>query len=651
MKLSIVIVNYNVEYFLEHCLNSVRNASRNIETEVYVVDNNSSDGSVEMLKKKFPEVILIENKQNVGFARANNQAIRLSSGEYVLLLNPDTVVEEDTFSMCIAFMDATPDCGGLGVKMIDGRGRILKESKRGFPTPWASFCKMSGLTSLFPHSKRYAQYYMGHLPYDKTAKVDILAGAYMMMRKECLDKVGLLDEDYFMYGEDIDLSYRITRGGYSNYYFADAQIIHYKGESTRKASLNYVYTFYNAMAIFARKHLDGKQSALYSAIIKAAIWLRAGVGFVSRIFSRFALFAIDFLLIYCGFFLFERTWALHYWGDINYYPPQYMLLVVPLYILILLFSVYVVGGYTGRLRIAKLFEGVFSGMILLLVFYSLLPAEQRYSRAMVVIGSVLSLAILIAVRLVRNLIRTGSFSVAKNRVSRYAVVANGDEAERVSALLRKTDSDARVIVFVSVEKGGSGVNFVGDTSHIEDIIRVYSIDEVVFCSKDLPQMKIGELMSRLAKTNVRFTIVPPSAEFIIGSNTIKTPTDLYVLNVSSIADEDNRRKKRLIDLGFSLLCIVFYVVIVWFVKHPWRFTKNVFATLFGRKTWVGYRRCKADGTSKLPKLKPCVLSVTDALGDEDLDETAIKKLNLLYASNYSVLQDLTIICKSFRKLG
>ena len=238
MKLSVVIVNYNVKFFLEHCLYSVQRAVADIDAEVFIVDNNSVDGSVQMLKSKFPDFTLIENKENVGFAKANNQAMRIAKGEYILLLNPDTVVEEDTFSKCIEFMDAHLDCGGLGVKMIDGHGKILKESKRGFPTPWASFCKMSGLTSLFPHSKRYAQYYMGHLSYEETNQVDILAGAYMMMRKECLDKVGLLDEDYFMYGEDIDLSYRITLGGYKNYYFPEAEIIHYKGESTKKASLN-----------------------------------------------------------------------------------------------------------------------------------------------------------------------------------------------------------------------------------------------------------------------------------------------------------------------------------------------------------------------------------------------------------------------------
>lgn len=651
MKLSVVIVNYNVKFFLEHCLYSVQRAVADIDAEVFIVDNNSVDGSVQMLKSKFPDFTLIENKENVGFAKANNQAMRIAKGEYILLLNPDTVVEEDTFSKCIEFMDFHPDCGGLGVKMIDGHGKILKESKRGFPTPWASFCKMSGLTSLFPHSKRYAQYYMGHLSYEETNQVDILAGAYMMMRKECLDKVGLLDEDYFMYGEDIDLSYRITLGGYKNYYFPEAEIIHYKGESTKKASLNYVYTFYNAMAIFARKHLDGRQNKIYSLIIKIAIWLRASLSFVSRIFSRWSQAAVDFLLIYAGFFLLERTWALHYWGNIDYYPPHYMICAVPVYISILLFSVYVCGGYVKPIRIGRLFEGVFLGMFVLLAFYSLLPAELRYSRALVVMGSVMSLCVLLLVRFVINFVRRGSFSFVSSQPSRYAIVADSPEAERVADLLSKTGNRPEFIALVGAAKEYDNDKFVGNTSQIEDIIRIYSIDEVVFCSKDLTQSKIGELMGRLSKTNVCFTIVPPSADFIIGSSTIKTPSDLYLVNVNSITSEDNRRKKRLLDVSVSLVLLLGFVGCCWFVNKPLGLLKNIFLVLIGRKTWVGYNKTGKEKIDKLPDLKRSVISITGTMNAEIVDENAIHKLNLLYCANYSLMNDFGAICKSFRYLG
>jgi GT2 family glycosyltransferase len=251
MKLSVVIVNYNVMHFLEQCLNSVRKAVKNIESEVFVVDNNSVDGSVKMVREKFPEVNLIVNPDNRGFSKANNQAIKIAKGEYVLLLNPDTVVEDDTFEKIIKFMDAHEDAGGLGVKMVDGKGKFLPESKRGLPTPAVAFYKIFGLSKLFPKSKIFGQYHLTYLNNDEIHEVDVLSGAFMLIRKPLLDKIGGLDESYFMYGEDIDLSYRITKEGYKNYYFPKTRIIHYKGESTKKSSINYVLVFYQAMIIFA----------------------------------------------------------------------------------------------------------------------------------------------------------------------------------------------------------------------------------------------------------------------------------------------------------------------------------------------------------------------------------------------------------------
>ncbi|MFM7216761.1 MAG: glycosyltransferase family 2 protein, partial [Bacteroidota bacterium] len=272
MKLSVVIVNYNVKYFLEQCLRSAERACQGLEAEIFVVDNNSVDGSVEMVAEKFPKVKVIANKNNTGFSKANNQAIRISKGEYVLLLNPDTVVEEDTFRKTVAFMDEHADAGGLGVKMIDGSGKFLPESKRGLPTPEVAFYKIFGLSLLFPTSKRFGRYHLGYLDKDDVHKVDVLAGAFMLLRSSVLDKIGLLDEDFFMYGEDIDLSYRITKAGFSNYYFPHTSIIHYKGESTKKSSVNYVFVFYNAMVIFARKHFSPTNASTFSFFIRLAIY-------------------------------------------------------------------------------------------------------------------------------------------------------------------------------------------------------------------------------------------------------------------------------------------------------------------------------------------------------------------------------------------
>jgi len=269
VKLSVIIVNYNVKYFLEHCLNSVSKACNNIEAEIVVVDNASSDGSRSFLENRFPNVRFIWNESNLGFSKANNQALNSTAGEYTLFLNPDTIVPEDCFEKCLDFFAKHADCGAIGVKMIDGSGNFLKESKRSFPTPAASFYKLTGLHKLFPVSKRFAAYYAGHLSNSKTSSIEVLSGAFMMLSDKMLKRVKGFDEDFFMYGEDIDLSFRIKKTGFKNYYFAETTIIHFKGESTQKNNPEYAERFYGAMKLFVQKHyLDNKwqQKLLLMAI-------------------------------------------------------------------------------------------------------------------------------------------------------------------------------------------------------------------------------------------------------------------------------------------------------------------------------------------------------------------------------------------------
>lgn len=255
MKLSVIIVNYNVKYFLEQCLNSILASHILFEYEIFIVDNNSTDGSLEYLEPRFTQthIHFIRNNDNPGFAKACNQAIRQATGEYILLLNPDTVLGENVLSDVCCFLNNTSDAGAAGVKTIDGNGRFLPESKRGFPTPWASFCKLSGLESIFPKSRIFGKYSLRYLDENQIHQVPVLVGSFMMIRKTVLDKIGLLDESFFMYGEDIDLSYRIMQAGYKNYYLPQ-KVIHYKGESTDKNDLRYIRAFYDAMQVFFEKH-------------------------------------------------------------------------------------------------------------------------------------------------------------------------------------------------------------------------------------------------------------------------------------------------------------------------------------------------------------------------------------------------------------
>lgn len=286
MQLSIIIVNYNVRHFLEQCLASVRLATQGLQAEVLVADNASTDGSLAYLQPRFPEVQWLPLPHNVGFARANNLALQQARGRYILFLNPDTIVAEDTLQQTLAFMEAHAQAGALGIRMIDGSGRFLPESKRGFPTPTAALYKQLGLYRWFPRSARFNHYYMGHLPEHRTQPVEVLAGAFMLVRKAVLDEVGSFDERFFMYGEDIDLSYRITQAGYINYYFADSTIIHFKGESSGQHSLRYVRVFYQAMQLFVQKHFQGSGAFLYRGLLYAAIAARACLSAAGRLLGQ-----------------------------------------------------------------------------------------------------------------------------------------------------------------------------------------------------------------------------------------------------------------------------------------------------------------------------------------------------------------------------
>lgn len=279
MQLSIIIVNFNVKHFLHQCLQSVERACANIDAEVIVIDNCSQDGSIEYLQPLHPNVTFISNTQNLGFAKANNIGIRQSRGEYVLLLNPDTFITERTLTDCISFMDLHPEAGGAGVKMLNRNGTFALESRRGIPTPFVAFCKMSGLCSLFPRSRVFGKYYMQYLDKEEENPIEIISGAFMFLRRSTLDRSGLLDEDFFMYGEDIDLSYRLLLTGQQNFYIP-TPIFHYKGESTQKNSYRYVHNFYKAMLIFLRKHY-GHLGLLYALPIKFAIFLKGFMAYAN----------------------------------------------------------------------------------------------------------------------------------------------------------------------------------------------------------------------------------------------------------------------------------------------------------------------------------------------------------------------------------
>ncbi|MCX6271930.1 MAG: glycosyltransferase [Bacteroidetes bacterium] len=653
MKLSIIIVNYNVRYFLEQCLYSVRLACQDPEAEVFVVDNNSVDGSADMVKKKFPEVRLIENQENLGFSKANNLAIQASSGDYILLLNPDTVVEKDTFTKTVSFMEEHPEAGALGVKMIDGKGRFLPESKRGLPTPLVAFYKIFGFSALFPRSRVFGRYHLGFLHEDQVHQVDILSGAFMMLRKEALEKTGLLDETFFMYGEDIDLSYRLIKAGYKNYYFPLTRIIHYKGESTKKSSVNYVFTFYRAMVIFARKHFSQQNARIFSFLIHLAIYLRAFIAVSFRFFQRAILPVADAILLFAGIYLIKGWWEniLFPWG--GHYPSEFISVAVPVYILVWLFSIFLSGGYDRPVKLLKIIQGFALGTLVILVLYSLLSENYRFSRAMIFFGLLWGLFSTITLRLLLHYVfKSRIFRIGNHSNKRFIVIGDQEEAERVASLVRNTFLNPGFIGLVSPSGSKPADDrYIGNIRQIHEIIEIYGIEEVIFCAKDIPSAKIIDLMSEQQNLPVEFKIAPPESLSIIGSKNINTAEDLFIINIDSVVKRENQRVKHFFDLIVSLSLLILSPLLIFIVSQPGGLFANIFKVIIRKRSWVGYCDDDGIGLEKLPKIKKGILSPMDVLPSKTLDRGTIHRLNLLYARDYQISTDLNIVMKGIRKTG
>jgi len=641
MKLSVVIVNYNVEHFLEQCLLSVRKASKSVDMETFVVDNISIDGSVEMVKQKFPEVVLIENKDNVGFSKANNQAMRIAKGEYILLLNPDTVVEEDTFNKVVGFMDSHPDAGGLGVKMIDGKGQFLPESKRGLPTPSVAFYKIFGLASLFPKSKKFGRYHLGYLDKEETNEIEILSGAFMLMRKKALDKVGLLDEAFFMYGEDIDLSYRIILGGYKNYYFPETQIIHYKGESTKKSSVNYVFVFYNAMIIFAKKHFSEKNANTFSVLIKAAIYFRASIAIANRFVKKVTLPLVDLIISVCFLFLIA-----HFYQELKPIKLELALLkkALPLYGVIWSFSMFFSGVYDKPVKLLKILKGSFVGLAIILIVYGLLPKSVQFSRVIILVGMFTTMLSYFSIRGLLHLFGISGYNLVSNTKKRFVIIGSLEEVIRVKSLLEQI-SEVNYVATLS-PKNSDADNYDGSINQLEDFIHINKINEVVFCAKDLSAQEIIHQMSTVkTHENVDFKIAQPNSLFLIGSNSIHTSGDIQLLELNNINKPENKRSKRLFDWALASVFILFFPFFIFVQNSGIQFFKNCFLVWIGKKTWVSFN--PTEEMYNLPSVKPGVLPITSVENTKEY----LHKLNLIYAKDYSVSFDFKVVMQNIRKLG
>jgi len=625
MTLSVIVVSYNVKGYLSLCLDSVLAAIDRLEpgsAEVLVFDNASSDGSADWVSAHYPSVHLIQSEENLGFSAGNNAAIRQSKGEWVLLLNPDTVVPEDTFEKVLAHGVAHPEVGAIGVPMYDGSGAWLPESKRGLPTPWASFCRLSGIWRFAPSSPVLNRYYWGQTGKEETAAVEVLSGAFMWMRREALDQAGLLDEDFFMYGEDIDLSIRIQDAGWVNHYFSEAPIVHFKGESTKKGSLAYVRVFHDAMRIFSAKHFAGSQAFAMRLMIEVGIRARAVTAFLQGRVRRHALPILDVGL--CGVLALSVIRA-HAWTSGIDHPWAPSLSLVGLAV--------VMSGLSGSwfgvwdrpfVRLRVLMAGLAAGLLLILT-YSLLPEFLRVSRMAMGILALVLVLLPLGLRSMLVMLMPRRFAWRKTRSS-IGFIASDERRDSMKN-------------WIETSYGSS--LYINDLSYLNasgfEVLKQEHM--VVLCDASTGGARVLETIRAGHEHGVDVRIVPAAQWLALGGARKKSgPKDRLVWGEDGLCRPERMRSKRRMDVAWSI-----WILLVGPGKgaHSAGFTRDhAWQVLRSGCTWIGFHG-SWEGADRLPRLAPGIFRVGSGVHSVSAEEA--KRLDLRYAYDYSWIRDFELL--------
>lgn len=645
MKISVIIVNYNVKYFLEVCLHSVLRATNGFDAEVIVVDNNSTDGSMQMVAEKFPTVIRIENKDNAGFGRANNQGVAIAKGEYILFLNPDTVMPEDFFTKTIGYMDAHPEAGSIGPKLLDGKGQFAPDGKKSFPSLSVAIFKTTGINKVFSKSPYFNKYYAVHIGDDETAAVDVLSGCCMLVRTAVLPKIGgAFDEDYFMYCEDVDLSYRIQKAGYQNIYFPEATLIHYKGESTRKATLSYVRIFNEALSTFVRKHYSKGNAQLFTIFINIGIVLRAILGVVKQVLKVLRMPMFDALIMLGTLWFMKEFWVVHV-KNIEPIPLNSVLATFPVYIALWVVSLYINGVYDQSYRGLRVIRAMVIGTIMILAYYGLLQPGLRYSRAIIIFSGISGTVIMLALH--ELFFRLGIFKfIPYDKLPRKAVIVADEKnyADTANTLRRvhyAPDLNGRIATDNNKGTALAGIN------ELKPYLFTAGINEVIFCVNGLSYAQILQQMQYCGGA-YEYKIHLQGSESFVGSNSSHTAGDLYTLDKRyNLSKFSLQRNKRILDAGLSVIFLILWPLLLLFVKNGLQFWVNSVLVLTGRNTWVGY----TTSNSQLPAIRAGILPPYFIAEDYEPSETVARQLDSIYAQQYTAGADLTLILKNFKYLG
>jgi O-antigen biosynthesis protein len=657
-EVSVIIVNYNVRDFLHQALLSLQKALKGIRSEIFVVDNASDDGSAEMVRRRFPRIQLIANTANLGFAKANNIALKKARGKFLLLINPDTVVQENTIRVMVEFLQNHPEAGLAGCKILNPDGSFQPSCRRGFPTPWVAFTKIFGLSKIFPKSKLFGHYNLTYLDTEETYPVDALSGSFMMVRRETFEQVGGLDESYFMYGEDLDWCYRIRQAGWRIFYVHTTQIIHYKGESTRRSSIDEIRTFYDAMHLFVEKHF--RSSRVFNTVLRLSIGIVSFAAFINSAIQPLKIAIFDFIAVTISLLVAEVLWR----GELFRYPAYAYSIVYTIPALIVIGCLYAAGVYTQRrMSISRSIGAIF----LAYVFISALTAffkNYAFSRMIIAISGMILMVLIPGWRLVFRLIRK---TAAQGRGTlfgkRTLLVGTDSDAVGLQQKLRARIGEGyEVIGFVGTthEQIGemlNGVQVVGSIDNVGKIIKEHKISDVIFSPKALSYAQILSVISRSRDQVVNFHLVPTTMEVIVGKASVDSLDDVPLVQIAYNIDKPSHMfTKRLFDIGLSgLLLITVYPIFrlksAMTKKKQNGFLAGLPRVFNGTVSLVGTPVQDAQIPTQIGDIlflgKPGLCGLVQLQQNRAMSDDELTQYDLYYARNQSVLLDLEILIKTW----
>ncbi len=654
VDLSLIIVNYNVKEFLQKLLDSIKEASNNLNTEVIVVDNASTDGSVEVLRERYSWVKLIDSKVNLGFGAANNLGLEISTGKYILLINPDTIVKEDTLDKMVEFFKNTPDAGMAGCKVLNPDGSLQLPCRRGFPGPWTSFTKITGLSTLFPKSKLFARYNLTFLDENETYEVDAISGAFMFFNREVYETIGGFDPEFFMYGEDLDLCYRTQKAGFKVYYYHDTQIIHYQGESTKRSNMNSTRVFYDAMHKFVKKHFSSY--LLVEVILQMAIFLRKLLAFVS--IYRFIIFPaiIDFVFVTVAIIEAE-TYLLQTGAGFPDYAKPWVYLV-PAIIQLTFFAVS--GVYRkNSFSVLKNILTLFAGFVFISAFTYFFK-QYAFSRAVVLITFAILLVALPLWRIIAKLVfRIGVEDGLKK--TRTIVIGSSKEASNLAEKLQSNYLNIHNVIGLvgfGVEEIGKeidGFEVIGSTENILRVVESNKIDKVIFASDQISFDQMFSVVSKCQGYNIEFLVAGNEHDFIVGKTAINMLDDIPLVhlsyNISAFPQAEIKRTADIIISGITLLFVFPFIYLLSKIglkkSRLVSFILGMPKVFSGKKSIVGPINKAVQDELYLGKPGLTGLWFTEGVPGTKKDTY---KLDVYYARNQNLWFDFEILGKTISKM-